>query len=404
MFNAKMLAAMTAIPLACSAGCSQKLETAYGQRSGPGATASINGTAVFAEMFESAGHRVSSWSSLSPRLDQADCVVWFPDDFQPPSLGVTKWFEHWLNAAPRRTLIYVGRDFDAAPWYWRKIQTTAPAGHEQAIADLRAEAEGAFQSARRSQQGTQRCRWFAVRYDAQTKPASNITGDFEWIHDIDPSQWEVEVNGRMSPGMDMEALLDSDESLIVGRLNVGQSQILAVTNGSFLLNAALVNHEHRKLARKLIDAIGSSGREVVFLESGEIHVDQPISPDPAFDPSQNPFAPSSDEDSIQPARQQNTENGPPIRRADPAPDERNGLDLLLVWPTNWILLHFALIGVLFCFWKMPIFGLPLAEDTTGSTDFGRHVDAVAALLRRTADRRYALSRVQRYQQIMKKVE
>ena len=78
--------------------------------------------------------------------------------------------------------------------------------------------------------------------------------------------------------------------------------------------------------------------------------------------------------------------------------------MLLVWPTNWILLHFALIGILFCFWKLPIFGLPRPEDPAGAADFGRHVDAVAALLQRTADRRYALSRVKHYQQIVKKVE
>ncbi len=68
----------------------------------------------------------------------------------------------------------------------------------------------------------------------------------------------------------MEALLDSDEGLILGRLDIGQSQLLVVANGSFLLNAMLVNHEHRKLAGKLVDAIGPGGRDVVFLESGQI--------------------------------------------------------------------------------------------------------------------------------------
>ena len=142
------LGAVLALALAWSAGCHKELQTVYGQRNGPGATESINGTAVFAEMFEAAGHRVSSWSSLSPRLDQADCVVWFPDDFEPPSPGVVKWFEGWLRARPQRTLIYVGRDFDAAPWYWRKMEAVAPVGEQKAIAGVRAEAEDAFQSAR----------------------------------------------------------------------------------------------------------------------------------------------------------------------------------------------------------------------------------------------------------------
>jgi hypothetical protein len=191
---------------------------------------------------------------------------------------------------------------------------------------------------------------------------------------------------------------------LVGRRDVGQSQLLLVSNGSFLLNATLVNHEHRKLAGKLIDAIGPGGRDVVFLESGQLKLDQPTSPNPAVNPSPVPFIPPSDENSVQRPREEDADRGPPIRRAEPAPDAPNGLDFLLVWPTNWILLHFAMIGILYCFWKLPIFGLPRAEDAAGLSDFGRHVDAVAALLRRTADRRYALSRVQHYQQIVKKVE
>ena len=107
-------------PLLCLllllAGCSRDIETVYGQREGTEASTSVNGTAVFADMFTLAGHRVSSWHMLSPRLQQkADCIVWFPNDFQPPSDDVRHWFEDWLSDKPDRTLIYVGRDFDAAP-------------------------------------------------------------------------------------------------------------------------------------------------------------------------------------------------------------------------------------------------------------------------------------------------
>ena len=86
----------------------------------------------------------------------------------------------------------------------------------------------------------------------------------------------------------MESLLESDQGLIVGRLDVGQSQLLVASNGSFLLNATLVNHEHRKLAGKLIDTIGPGGRDVVFLESGQIKIDQPASPGPAGSPGAGP--------------------------------------------------------------------------------------------------------------------
>ena len=156
-----MLLAILAVVLACAAGCRrEQIQTVYGQRSGPGATESVNGTVVFAEMFEAAGHHVSSWSSLSPRLDQADCIVWFPDDLEPPSPGAVNWFETWLRARPHRTLIYVGRDFDAAEWYWRKVQPSAPRDQQEAIAALRARAEHRL-SARRSQRAVTSCRWFA---------------------------------------------------------------------------------------------------------------------------------------------------------------------------------------------------------------------------------------------------
>ena len=120
--------------LLCFAGCRQDLETEYGQRSGPGATASVNGTGGLGAMFETAGHKVVSAAVLSPRLRHwANCIVWFPDDFRPPSEKVRKWLDEWLAAAADRTLIYVGRDFDAACWYWKKILPLTPAAQKELV-------------------------------------------------------------------------------------------------------------------------------------------------------------------------------------------------------------------------------------------------------------------------------
>ena len=44
----------------------------------------------------------------------------------------------WLGEGPGRTLVYVGRDFDAEIGYWKKIRPTAPA--DQAIEIQRREA------------------------------------------------------------------------------------------------------------------------------------------------------------------------------------------------------------------------------------------------------------------------
>ena len=67
--------------------------------------------------------------------------------------------------------------------------------------------------------------------------------------------------------------------MLVSREWFDESQLIVVANGSFLLNLPLVNHEHRKLAGKLIDAVGPPGQTVVFLES--FAGGPPISDDPS---------------------------------------------------------------------------------------------------------------------------
>ena len=64
-------------------------------------------------------------------------------------------------------------------------------------------------------------------------------------------------------------------------------------------------------------------------------------------------------------------------------------------PVDLVLLHLALLGVIFCFSRWPIFGRPVEESTTYEADFGRHVIAMGELLERTGDVHYALDRVER---------
>jgi hypothetical protein len=134
------------------------------------------------------------------------------------------------------------------------------------------------------------------------------------------------------------------------RRNWEGGRILLVTNGSFLLNLPLVNHEHRKLAGQLIAATGEPG-EVVFLESGA--------------------------------------GGPPI---DPDYADQSLWTLFGAWPLNVILLQLAVAGVMFCFARWPIFGRPKQPAAESTSDFGRHVEAVGQLLSKCKDRQGLLAR------------
>ena len=344
------------------AGCGQDIDTAYGRRKGAGVWDSVNGTGVLAEMFEHAGHVVFSWMMLSPRLRQrADCIVWFPDDFQPPSAENRRWLEEWLEEKPGRTLIYVGRDFDAAGWYWRRMEPDAPADQQDEVRRRKTEAETDFRLEFRQTPASEDCEWFTVEGQHHYRRVRSLQGKRAWLEGIDPVQLEIELNGRLLPPAGAEVLLESEGDVLISRQRFQGSQLIVVTNGSFLMNLPLVNHEHRKLAARLIDEAGSPRQTVVFLESGA--------------------------------------GGPPILDEDLLAGAPTGMEIFNIWPTNWILLQLSLVGILFCFLRFPIFGRPLEPEPEGASDFGKHIEAMGELLERSQDTAYAMTRLQHYQQV-----
>jgi len=349
-----------------AAGCVSEIETGYGQRRGPGASGSVNGTAVLAEMFEQAGHEVFSWSSLSPRLtDHADCIVWFPDDFQPPAPQVRWWLEDWLRNRSRRTLIYVGRDFDAAAGYWEKIEPDTPADQLAEVRRRKTQARHKFQTRRGEIPTGENCQWFIVDGRWRPRKVCSLQGDPQWLRDVDPSKLEIQLNSRIRPTEYTQVLLESEGDMLVSRERVPMSgsRLIVVANGSFLLNLPLVNRQHRKLAGKLIEEVGPPGQTVAFLESGP--------------------------------------GGPPILAEDPAVEVPTGVEMALTPPLCWLFLHLAIVGVAFCFSRWPVFGLPRQLDTGVTSDFGKHIEALGDLLRRSRDRAYAMARVLHYQQVTK---
>jgi len=359
---AVLLLALAGVAAVLVSGCSRDISTVYGQRKGPGVTESVNGTAVLGEMFERAGHRVSSWGSLSPRLkERADCIVWFPDDFNPPDDNVREWLEEWLMDRPGRTLVYVGRDFDAAPRYWLRILPGTPGGQLTEVRRRARTAMNAFQAERPIAPKSSECDWFTIEHDYLPRDVRSLEGDPKWGEGIDPSKLQIELNGRMAPSASAEVLLESEGDMLISSETWDESRLLVVANGSFLLNLALVNHEHRKLAGRLIETVGPPRQTVVFLESYR--------------------------------------GGPPIHEGEPWSGIPTGMEIFQVWPTNWILLHLAALGIIFCFSRWPIFGPPRSLDPPGLADFGKHIHALGELLERSGDRGYALARIEHYRQL-----
>ena len=342
-------------------GCVDEIDTVYGQRAGSAWT-SVNGTSVLGKMFERAGHAVFSWRMLSPRLRRrADCIVWFPDDFHPPKQQACQWLEGWLRDEPGRTLIYVGRDFDAAAWYWETIQPNAPAEQKQEMLRRKLEAKSLFRRNLLPRGTTEECNWFSAKGGRKHRKVRTLQGKPEWLQGIDPAKLRIELNQRIVPSSDAEVLLESEGDPLVTSERFGGSRVIVVANGSFLLNLPLVHHEHRKLVGQLIDEVGPPGQTVVFLESGL--------------------------------------GGPFVFETDPSDGPPSALAIFRVWPANWILLHLAVVGIILCFSRFPIFGRPRDLEPEGTSDFGRHIQALGELLQRSGDTAHAVGRLSHYQQI-----
>jgi hypothetical protein len=344
------------------AGCwGEFLPDGYGRRTGDDFGDSVNGTAVLADMFQAAGHRVTSWGTLSPTLERVDVIVWFPDDIQPPSAEVVRWLDKWLGGSERRrTLVYVGRDFDAAPLYYQKVVPGAPPEKAAELSRRQAASDNDWASVHDKLKDGTSCSWF--KYEVLNKPRDLRSLSGPWSAGVDASKTEIQVNSRFVLDPAAQRLLSSADETLVARWSPERwngSQVILVQNGSFLLNLPLVNHEHRKLAGALIDEVQNSaglGAPVVFLESG-------------------PGGPRIlDED--------------PRLELPPGPADRP--PLIYVWH------HAILAAVLLVFASWSIFGRPQRIPPPPRSDFGQHVQSLGDLLERSGDREYCGSRLDQY--------
>jgi hypothetical protein len=351
----------------------EQLPTTYGKRRGTEAVRSVNGTSVLSELFKRAGHRVTTMTRLSPKVNDFDVVVWVPNDFEPPTKEQREFLEDWLADGEGRTVVYVGRDFDAANAYWDRILPQAPPEQADEVLLRRAEARAGHEAARSKMPASQFARWFTARRDQPPRKVEKFSGD--WAQGVDASQTDIHLEGVLAiptkkdaggqelPSEKVETLLAAGSDPLVTRVTDSEwsgGQVIVVANGSLVLNYPLVNHENRKLAARLIGECGSPGR-VVFIESGP--------------------------------------GGPQVLDKEPAGGPATALDMLKVWPLNIILLQATLLGILFCLARSPIFGRPRELRPQSPTDFGKHVAALGQLLARTKDRNYAQARLAHYRQL-----
>jgi hypothetical protein len=355
----------------------ETLPVSYGKRRGTENVRSVNGTAILAELFRQAGHRVSSFSRLSPKLEDADVLVWISDDFAPPTKEQREWLEDWLALGYGRTIIFIGRDYDAAVAYWTKVAATAPADEKEEIQRQLARAKANYDSARAKMPTEAYAHWFTARREGKLRDIRTLEGP--WAEGVDSSKVDISLAGRLQPPVQadlsqddpplpakVEVLLQSEADVLAFRVQDefwAEGQVVVLANGAWVLNYPLINREHRKLAARLVNEIGEAPQKVVFIESGA--------------------------------------DGPKILDKEPKGDS-SPLAFLNVWPLNAIVLHLTILGIIVCLARWPQFGRPRDLPAEPAADFGKHVTALGELLARTGDRNYAEQRLSHYRTLAKR--
>ena len=80
--------------------------------------------------------------------------------------------------------------------------------------------------------------------------------------------------------------------------------------------------------------------------------------------------------------------------------KKSGMELMTVWPISLVTVHAAFLGFVVCMMLLPILGRPRKLERASQTNFGDHIDAVAALMSKTQGESYARNRISEYMKRM----
>ena len=364
--------AMIGITAFLIAGCGRsELNTQYGKISGSQGSDSVNGVSILADMFAARGFKVKRRQKISPGISRFGTIVWFPDDYSCPSEKAIEALNSWLDAEKKRTLIYVGRDYDSRIDYLEDVLDSAPANQKEEL--LRQRAEGKVFQARRYdisplywfEEDTTECEWFE-KVDYRRRKSTLISGVLS--AGVDSGAAELELSTVLKPIVsqksrwEAESQLDADGQPFVfqltDRTSAFENSLFVISNGSFLLNYALIQKENRQLASNLIDQCDRF-EDVLFLESGPRGIDV------------------SDSDT----------------------NNHNNWAWIAEPPLRYIVPHFLMWGILFCFVFFPIFGRPKRVKRRNTSTIRTHVDAMGKLISRSDLPDRATNKIHEYQRM-----
>jgi hypothetical protein len=346
-------ALLAASSLALS-GCGSGPDTEYGASQG----ASLNGTSVFAAMLARRGHKVRTAVRLTDALeDWAEGIVRFAPYPGPPARDEAAWYRAWLVSDPNHWLIYVVRDFDTRAEYWQDVRDGVAAGAQPA---RRAEAEDEREAASdwvgrlpsKARSAADPVTWFKVGAPVYPPRACTSLGG-SWAATVDAERAALPLHEPLE-GRGARVLTDGeDRTLVLDKSSPGEGRVLAIANGSFLLNEGLVQAARRPLALRVLDWAGPAPRRVALVEGSFVLAGEESVP---------------------------------------------GLwDLLKRLPVlRWIAVQVGLAALLASLARAPRLGRPRSDPPSGADRPVAHAEALGTLLAQSGDAEEAQAILQQY--------
>jgi hypothetical protein len=376
----KLLTTIMSCVLLLAVGCS-KFTTDYGKTSGASAYSSINGYGTFREAIKNAGFTDREMNRLTDRLKKStDLVVWAPQNTNPLNSEAVTWIDSWLKQA-NRTLVYISPDSGSEVEYWTTTRAMAPAEKRMEYRRRAATSQTQRRQNRFSPRKPPSYQWFTISELSQPETIKGVTGP--WAPSdvttadantqnnatvgLPATPLEYEVSTVLSPKDDTTRVLlkTNKGTAYVAKITSKQwngSQIFVISSGSLLSNFGLTQSSNQLLADKIIQEAATaknSGLRAGFLNNNGSAITV-----------------------------SNANKGAPVA---------SGMELLTVWPISLITMHGIFLGFVICLMLWPIFGRPRKTLHVTSGNFGHHLDAVAALMKRVGGgERYARGKISDY--------
>ncbi len=382
-------------------GCGGQSSNQYGASSGLAGRSSLNGFGALRKSYEQAGYSTRDLYRLTDRVGRSQVIVWIPKVPQSISPKVTRWFDRWLQRGGR-TLVYIAPDSGSETQYWEDASVLAPP--EQRLEYRRRLARSRSERMRWTinRRTIPTNGWFVLEPASQRSAIPSLSGDWAPVEvtsqrrllteyrvvSFDPNQPSGSggaSSGGTGPGSPgyvyygptelsrTKVSLDSQLNTETGDTIVAQvtadkwkdSKIIVVSGGSLLTNYAFTRPFGVWLAETLVARSAPSpiGKVSSSVTAGFLTSDMmPI----------------------------------PVSERQRGVPQASGMELLTVWPISLVTIHAAALGFVICMIMLPVFGRPRRIDRGTSSNFGDHLDAVAALMSRAGGETFARAKISEY--------